>query len=482
MDFARILAILTVLVGVGCGAKQTERAMSDLPAPLSPPANLGAEGTFSGGGGFGDTNANHLLSRAKEELARELRLANPVIFENMGNGWNQEKFAKMIESTRADQNYGPKRHGRFLLFDYGNGDNGPYIIATKALFEKLAAVNLSTLNAAEERKHVLDLKHQMLHEAMHHLGVGTTEATDSAAATLAALLLARMGEDFIACTSPVRNLPKQLPHFLLTNSERLELSSIWQKLELVIYINRISGRGSYGWILPDGRGFQRIDPSLSKPNLNNFVGNSVKEFIKERAVGELLTKATHPTPEIKVQTMLSLEDARRLGMLTPSMSVGADWSVDESLVFSSVAGYAREPKIAAFPPRIELNNSDFARSVKSIAAQPIAADMSLNIQKFQKDGSSPGKLDVRLKDLRPWVTRLTTSALDDLKHFRDLPDIVDGVASVSLECHEHRGAFAFGAEWSAVDSVIQQLSAQLGVPARDPVKAVQRMLAPLTEY
>lgn len=474
MDFTRTLAILSVLVGVGCSATQTERT--------APPANLGAQGTFSGGGGFGDTNGNHLLSRAKEELARELRLANPVIFENMGSNWTQEKFAKMIESARADQNYGPKRYNRFLLFDYGKDDSGPYIIATKALFEKLAALNLSTSNAAEERKHVVELKHKMLHEAMHHLGVGTTEATDSAAATLAALLLARMGEDFIACTSPVRNLPKQLPYFLLTNSERPELSSLWQKLELVIYINRISGRGSYGWILPDGRSFRRMDPSSSKPDLNNFVGNTVKEFIKERAVGELLTKVTFPSPEIKVQTMLSLEDAKTLGMLTPNMSVGADWNVDGSLGFSSVVGSSREAKISDFPPRIEFNNSDFGRSLKNFSSQPMAAVMSLNIPKFQKDGSSQGKLDVHLKDLRPWVTRLTTSASADLHHFRDLPDIADGVASVSLECHEHRGAFAFGVEWSAVDSVVKQLATQLGVPARDPVKAVQRMLEPLTEY
>jgi hypothetical protein len=240
-------------------------------------------GGYSGGGGFVAPNAKKLLKSSTHDLARMLRLASPEIFAKLPKGWNQNKLADIIENTRYEVDVEKKRENNDLLFDYGVDRSGPYIAALKPYFQLYASLAVTFYTEEELRKTKKDMYRQLLHEVVHHLGIGTKVGTDEEADQVALKILDALDRDKMYCgttnTVGKNDLPPLGVGFQSSDSGHdFSFSATLVK-------DFWGGEQNYQWTIY--RAYERGRLNISFRSTNYFLSESTTDKMSEQSADKL---------------------------------------------------------------------------------------------------------------------------------------------------------------------------------------------------
>lgn len=169
-------------------------------------------GTSSGGGGFVDENSTLILAQAAQGLAQQIRAASPLIFKNFPKNMNQEKMAKIIEGVVYLPNEERQSEGSSKMFDWGSDENGEYIVALKPFFVAYSSYPIKFAEEKDRANLMRDVRLKLAHEFAHHLGIGTTKASDPLAERFGVAFTDAIANDNLHCMGTEKKswpLPKK---------------------------------------------------------------------------------------------------------------------------------------------------------------------------------------------------------------------------------------------------------------------------------
>lgn len=203
------------------------------------------QGGATGGGGFGDRRALAILGSASQELAQLIRNSSPEIYQDLPEGWTQERLALVVSQVRLDGNLVAKRYDRELYFDYKppTEDQEAQIIATKMFKTAHASIEVDILSEWQLRPTIDQVHLDIMHEVAHLLGIGLSEEDDERAREWAAHFLYEvLATDTIVCKMTESYDGEQFWSRSRTYSGSIETSHPTKYLWLV---NRPSLTGSF---------------------------------------------------------------------------------------------------------------------------------------------------------------------------------------------------------------------------------------------
>ncbi|MGE3683671.1 MAG: hypothetical protein AB7G93_18260 [Bdellovibrionales bacterium] len=189
MRSPHLICFLTLALGAftGCSPQSRERPIVNVQIE-DPRTEIENPGSSSGGGGFVDENSTRILQTAAKGLAKMIRYSSPEIYEQLPEGWTQEKLARIIESVRYEPQKEGSRERRQLMFDYGTDNNGPYILALKPFFVAYSSFPIKFAKGETLSNLMKDVRLKLAHETAHLFDLNEDQAEQFGLSLLQALL------------------------------------------------------------------------------------------------------------------------------------------------------------------------------------------------------------------------------------------------------------------------------------------------------
>ncbi len=212
----RLIVLLLVLCSMGACRQSTDKSRPEsgpnlqviptggevpMPTPVAPESlDPRGEGRSSGGGGsFSDEYAKQALTMAQKSLSHMLRTASPEIFENFPQDKDQNWLAGLLDKAELRKTDDSWRHGNPLKFNYDLETEK--IWATLHYVQTFPYGRLWTREPKEQHRILLEVMLDLLHEASHFYGIGTSEEEDPLSDQWASGLLEALSKDILACAT-----------------------------------------------------------------------------------------------------------------------------------------------------------------------------------------------------------------------------------------------------------------------------------------
>lgn len=103
------------------------------------------------------------------DLSQKIASSTPAIWGDLPNGWSQNSLSAMVSSIRLSPGESKIRHGKELMFDYGQDSSGQFIKALEPFFSVYASYPVKFAKKEDLRLIIKDIELKILHEIAHHV-------------------------------------------------------------------------------------------------------------------------------------------------------------------------------------------------------------------------------------------------------------------------------------------------------------------------